>query len=90
MASKKWLLSVMPTFDRVRCSSNPFRRRFEIIPFFYWKVERWQNPCVLAVVGLEYMNVQNAPKAQACQLVSKKASVKPDEGTMTKAANSQS
>jgi len=64
-----------------------------MIPFFYWKVERWQNPsvpCVLAVVGLEYMNVQNAPKAQACQLVSKKASVKSDEGTMTKAANSQS
>jgi len=31
------LCSVMPTFDRVRCSCNRFRRTFEMIPPFYWK-----------------------------------------------------
>jgi len=37
MTLKKCLYYVVPPCDRVRCSCNPFKRSFEMIPSFYRK-----------------------------------------------------
>jgi len=77
--TEKVPISVMPTFDSVRCSCNPFRRSFEMIVSFYWKDGRTITFTASWPLSASNMRAQNTLKSRVyfrglacCQPVSKK------------------